>query len=351
MKKNKCLGCSILMMVLIAGLMMISPITAKADYTYRINIVLGGTGEENAAFLSDLSSGLAVVSNGASVKISEDKNVITILGLDYNDEIIFNPKNSVAISTPEGDYTKYYVKGVRRSGADAVSTKSAFKVTQDDSYVIAYGVGSVIPYTVSYKDTDGNDLLATETFYAALGEEIYIPYRYISGYTPNAYNIHCGSVKENQAFVFTYTKGTATQGTQTINETRTEYENVGGGTTYTYVEGDPEYVYQTIPRPAEQGTINNRDAGGAGQAAGAGEGGAAEGAGDAGGQAGETIADEDTPLGVEDVIDITDEDVAKGVDDSLKAGDYKRYAIIAAVFGLFVFILALIATIKYTRKD
>ena len=120
------------------------------------------------------------------------------------------------------------------------------------------------------------------------------------------------------------------------------------------MEGDPEYVYQTIPRPAEQGTINNRDAGGAGQAAGAGEGGAAEGAGDAGeagGQAGETIADEDTPLGVEDVIDITDDDVAKGVDDSLKAGDYKRYAIIAAVFGLFVFILALIATIKYTRKD
>ena len=351
MKNIKRIGCSFLMIVFMLSFMIANPIIAKADYTYKINIVLGGTGEENASFTTDWSSGLSVSSEGAVVKISSDKTVITISGLAYNDEIVINPKSIVKITASDDSYSKYYVKGIRRSGADAAPTKSAFAVTKDDSYVIAYGVGAVVPYTVSYKDTAGTKLLETETFYAAEGEEIYIPYRYVSGYTPNAYNLHCKSVKANQAFEFVYTKGTGGGGV--INETRTETENISDGTTVTTVQGSPEYVYQTVSGPRQQGTINNRAAGG-GQG---GQGGQAEGGGNAGGgngdQNGESIEDANTPTGPQDVIDIEDEEVAKGItDEEGFMNNIMRYAMILTLIGILAIILVIVTSIKWKgNKD
>lgn len=350
MKNIKKIGCSFLMIVFMASFIIANPIIAKADYTYRINIVLGGTGEENASFSNDLSAGLSVAGEGAVVNISADKTVITISGLDYNDEIIINPKSIVNIATSEDSYSKYYVKGIRRSGANAAPSKSAFAVTQDDSYVIAYGVGATVPYTVSYKDTDGNKLLETETFYAAEGEEIYIPYRYVSGYTPNAYNLHCSSVKANQAFEFVYTRGT---GGGVINETRTETENISGGTSYTTVEGSPEYVYQTIQGQRQQGTVNNRGT----TATQGGQGGqdGQNAAGNAGGgnedQNSESIEDEETPTGTQDVIDITDEEVAKGISDEAIMDGLMRYSIVLAIIGIMAIIMVIVLSIKNKRTD
>ena len=348
MKNIKRIGCSFLILALMLSFIITNPIIAKADYTYRINIVLGGTGEENASFINDWGAGLSVASEKAVVKISGDKTVITIEGLDYNDEIIINPKSIVAINKTEDSYSKYYVKGIRRSGADAAPTKSAFVVTQDDSYVIAYGVGATVPYTVSYKDVGGNKLLETETFYAAEGEEIYIPYRYVDGYTPNTYNLHCSSVKANQAFEFIYTKGTAGG---VINETRTETENISGGTTYSTVEGAPEYVYQTIPSERQQGVVNNRNTGGGQgeQDADSNEGGNA--GGGAGGQNSEGIEDGETPTGIPDVIDITDEEVAKGIDEEAFKDNLIRYAIVLALIGIMAIIVVIVLSIKNRRSE
>ncbi|MBE5911507.1 hypothetical protein [Pseudobutyrivibrio sp.] len=322
----------ILMMVMAVTVMM--PLTAKAEsYTYRINIVLGGTAETKAEFLNDLSSSLTVVSNTASVSFN-GADCITISDLMYEDSVAFDPKSAVAIT---GENAKYYVKGMRVSGANDVVSKSAFTVTQDDSYVIAYGVGSSVPYTVKYLDNAGNSLLETATYYGALGEEVYVPYRFISGYTPNAYNLHVDKLAENQEFIFTYTKAA---GGNTVYNTSTS-------TSYSTVQGAPSYTYQSVAR--DLGTINNRDQqAGGNQAGGGNQGGEAAAAGEgeqAGGDA-TTIDDTETPLGVEDVIDIKDEEVAKAVATNALLDSYKKYAFVILIIGIAVIFITVLASAK-----
>ena len=326
--------CSILIMILAFCISL--PITAKASYTYKIKMIIGGTGDENAAFVNDLSSGLTVISDTATVALSNDKSSIEISDLQYGDDIVFDPKSSVEISAVET--SKYYVKGIRRSGADSVSTKSAFTVDRDETYVIAYGVGEVVPYQVSYLDEAGVSLASTATFYGALGEEIYIPYRYIEGYVPNTLNIHCISLKESQKFEFIYRKGSATADAQTAS-------SGNGRTEYSSIAGEPEYIYQSVSRPGDAtGTVNNRS--GLNVAAGNND-------DDNNGEAnvGEaTIQEDETPLGIEDVMEISDEEVARigEKDDILTI--YKRYAILVTVFGLMSIITTMIVSAKKKEK-
>lgn len=322
-----------LFLIMIMAVTAVMPMTAKAEnYTYRINIVLGGTADVNAAFLEDLSASLTVVSDTATVSLT-GADCITISDLMYEDSVSFDPRSAVAIS---GENAKYYVKGMRVSGANDVVSKSAFTVTQDDSYVIAYGVGSSVPYTVKYLDEAGNSLLETATFYGALGEEVYVPYRFISGYVPNAYNLHSDSLVENQEFVFTYKKGSSQN---TVYNTSTS-------TSYSTVQGAPSYTYQSVSR--DMGVVNNRDQqAGGNQAAGGGNAGDAAAGGQAGETAGDTtIEDTETPLAVEDVIDIEDEEVAKAVASSALIDTYKRYAFVILLIGMVVVLVTALATAK-----
>ena len=332
MKLIRILGSSFLTLALVTGLFITTGFESQAAYSYEVSFILGGTKDEGASFNSDLSSGLSVVSDTAKVEVLADRIVVS--ELQYNDEIVFNPKSAVAIANEDATTpAKYYVKGVRRSGSNDASTKSAFFVTQDDSYVIAYGVGAAVPYEVRYVDGAGNALAESATYYGVLGEELYIPYRYIDGYEPNASNLHCNSLKENQIFEFVYQKATAPAGTITyIDDSRTEYSTVQGST---------EYVYEAVPRPAAEtvnaGVTNNRNAARGGNAA------AEEQNVDE--QDAEQIDEPDVPAGREDVVDvqeIEDEEVPqKGFDE--KAFDYiKRYCIVIAFLGMLIILITVI---------
>lgn len=329
---------------LILSMLLFLRVDVDAAYDYKVKFIIGGTGQENAKFISNPEA-LVLVSDTATAAISEDGKELIISGLQYDDEIIFDPKLGVGI-TPvtvtdedgnEFSYTKYLVKGIRRSGADKWVAKSAFQVKNDETYVIAYGVGTIVSYKVNYLDAAGNELIPTATYYGLLGEEVYIPYRYVDGYVPNAYNIDVLFLEENQEFTFTYDKSQLPAGTTTYeSSTRTEYSTV---------MGQPQYIYQTVPRqlPGQIAqTATNATAG-----AGAGNNDTAD-AGD--NSDGVVIDDEETPLGVQDIVKIGERPVPRAI-----VGDrgYSRnfgFAIIVVIIGMVGLLISSFITIKDNKN-
>lgn len=110
------------------------------------------------------------------------------------------------------DGSKYYIRGIREAGRDNDTslTTPSFVITGDTDLVVSYGVlGDNVKYTVQYVDEDGNALLPSETFYGNVGDSPVIAYRYIEGYTPQAYNL-TGKLLADETknvYTFTYTAG------------------------------------------------------------------------------------------------------------------------------------------------
>lgn len=329
---NKITGL-ILSMTLVLGLAATFPMAAKAaesqPYTYTIKIILGGTGEEGAKF------------------VGTDSDCITVGGLNYGDEFIFDPKVKVEISPVttkdeagnEVYYSKYYVKGMRRSGSNDTVSSSAFTVTQDETYVIAYGVGEVVPYTVRFIDESGNRLLDDATYYGAEGEEVYVPHRYIDGYVSNTDNIHIKALVANQVVDFIYTK----------NVGKTVYRN-SETVNYSTVHGAAEPIYQVIPRQTvENLPVNNNrvQAGDAdSEAAVAQTGEAVDDEGDA-----TEITEPEVPLSGRQELTIPDEDVPEALVDIGDEHRYVSYFIIIALMGIVILAIALAGIYKIDKDD
>ena len=88
------------------------------------------------------------------------------------------------------DESKYYVKGIKPSGADASNAESRFAdasfiVTKDRDYVVIYGLlKDPVKYSVYYLDANGNELLPHEEFTANIGDKPIVGYRAVDGYIP-----------------------------------------------------------------------------------------------------------------------------------------------------------------------
>ena len=343
MKKIKFLLGFSLMMTMLCSL--ISPVLANAEeYTYQISIVLGGTEEIQAAFEDDMSDSMTIISSGDTLNVSSNADEIKITGLKYNDQISFNPKASVSIA--DGANSKYYVKGMRVSGSNDVVSESTFTVTKDNSYVMAYGVGAVVPYTVKYLDGAGNALAQQNTFYGAVGDEIFVPYKFIDGYVPNALNLHTFSLKENDEFVFTYTKASGAGGS---------VYNTSSVTTYGSVEGERQTRYQFVPAQVQQVAGNEQAGGQTGLIARNqnDNNGNGNDVNDGNANDGVTIEDSQTPTSVDEVIDIDDEEVAKAGEVETMFDVLERTAIVITLLGLLLILVTIGATIKEkldTRK-
>ena len=112
------------------------------------------------------------------------------------------------------DKDKYYLLGIRESGKDNNTTPTAeqleeeFTVTEDQDYVVAYGVkGKQVAYTVQFQTEDGTDLAPPETYYGNIGDRPVVAFLYIDGYLPQAYNL-TGTLQSDPAaniFTFVYT--------------------------------------------------------------------------------------------------------------------------------------------------
>lgn len=336
------------------------PAEVKAAYTYTVELSLAGSGSEKASYTSDALDSVSVertvaaqstFGNGYNKKIEGDKLVIT--GLQYGDRVDVAEKDMISLAPVETtdadgntvELRKYVVSGIRKSGANDKVSGSSFEVTKDASYVVAYGVGTVVPYTVRYVDASGKALREADTYYGLLNQETYVSYKYVDGYVPNAYNYRVVSLKENQEIVFTYTPGSISNTTTTVND--------GTSYNYSYVNGATTYDYQTVNNPVATG-----GAGGGGNGANAGDNGAggAGGAGNnggAGGQAGDAdnagagddstaIEDEATPTAPEDTITIEDEAVSKAGGLSETTTIYVVICIIVILLAVMVFVVAFV---------
>ncbi len=284
--------------------------TSDKGYTYTVKLHLGGV---QGAHFADNAGDTLVIKN-----------------LHYGDRVTLDASQLVDITPEEGE-TQYYVKGIRLAGANDLQSASAFTVTKDVDYVVAYGVGATIPVTVKYVDTNGTALQPEETFYAKEGEELYVSYKYVDGYLPDAYNKHTSSLEAGTTFTFTYTKGAHSINGGTVNDgTSYSYEYVNGQatTTYDYVEG------QATSTPGVTVTSNTGNRGNGGNSSDAES---ADASADGQDQT-ETEDQEpaDGPVEIEE-IDDTQTPLNNGVLDSDKTPVYATIAI--AILGLLALIL------------
>lgn len=347
MKNSKRFLGAFLSLICVLSLLLVMPITAEANYTYTANIVVGDV--DDASFdksaitvtdkagteRSDYSIDL-VKRSTASGDLVDYKLVIS--NLSYKDKISFDANKLVKL----GADSKYYVKGMRISGSDDLinpsgNTNVDIQVTADETYVVAYGIGKIIPYKVKYLGENDQALYEEETLYGAEGEVLVVPARHIPDYTPDVVEKKVELVKDT-VVIFKYTKLEPTVITE--NVTKNEVVYVKGDTVYKYeyqyLDSEPQVV--TTTNPGQTVTNNRREAGatrttgnaettttiiggnatgntadaneaGAGEAGKAGKAGAEDSAST--GEGTTTIDDDSVPLAGEDVTSIPENDVPK----------------------------------------
>ncbi|MFQ8897391.1 MAG: hypothetical protein ACLR71_03370 [[Clostridium] scindens] len=204
---------------------------------------------------------------GGSAQISGG-DAIRITGLRAGDVVVLDATAGM-VDLKNGD--KYYIKGVRESGRDNNTVAdSAFTVTKDAEYVVAYGIqGDMVSYTVNYQDGGGNELAPSRTYYGAVGDKPVIAYQYIEGYRPDAYNLTktLGKNEADNVFTFTYTQSSVQQpaaggeGTEGGTDTGTPATTATPGTTAGGGAGTAGAGTATAAGTVETPTVENPDGG------------------------------------------------------------------------------------------
>ena len=179
---------------------MTANVFAAEEYTYKVTFYAGAQGTFSGE--DDLSV------EGSEYTITREADKITVSGLKAGSVVSFNAQKGGAVSLDTD--SKYYVKGIRKSGRDNSTVEaSAFRVTEDQDYVVAYGVkGNLTSYTVNYVDAEGNAIAESATYYGNVGDKPIVAYRYVEGYLPQAYGL-TKTLSENAAenvFTFEYSR-------------------------------------------------------------------------------------------------------------------------------------------------
>lgn len=271
----------------------------EEEYTYTVRLYAGNQGELTGEGIR--------APEGASVTANKDQVVIS--GLKYGDTVYMVPQDAAEVSD-----SRYYVRGVRRSGRDnSEATESSFAVGSDRDYVIAYGIkGDMVAYTVNYMDASGNVLLESDTYYGNLGERQYVSARYVDGYQPQAYNLVMTLAANEAENVFNFVYTPVQTGTTPAPEN---------------LAGTPGTSADNLQTPAEvpENPAGTEAPAGAEDPAGAGQ---------------EELPDADVPVGG-DQTQIPDADTPLGLDDlddpevPLASGDMERPGTVMSYFPMY----------------
>lgn len=323
------------------------PITAKA-YNYTINISLASTDDAEFISVDEMIKNKALSMENGEAHI--EGNILKLTGLNYGEKVSFNPQEAVKVSSE----SKYHVKGMRIAGTNMVLAAGAFDVFEDQTYVIAYGVGDIVPYLVHFVNKNGEELLDSATYYAAAGEAVYIPYKYIEGYVPDKYNIPVDHLpkpddKGNPAeYTFVYTEGKEAKVDNTVVEVVEE--------TVTY--GAPIYTFETKHLSSRLDS-NDNSAANAGEEANS-EGTnrtevprdpAADGLVEMAGENSESSNDSTNPADVaedDEIVEIEDEDVALAGGEEYNR--FNRNMIICLLMAVSAILVILVTLFTATRK-
>ena len=282
----------------------------EKEYTYTVTLFAGNQGSFNGTGGVHVIGGSAQISGGDAIRIT---------GLRAGDVVVLDATAGM-VDLKNGD--KYYIKGVRESGRDNNTVAdSAFTVTKDAEYVVAYGIqGDMVSYTVNYQDGGGNELAPSRTYYGAVGDKPVIAYQYIEGYRPDAYNLTktLGKNEADNVFTFTYTQSSVQQ-----------------------------------PAAGGEGTEGGTDTGTPGTTAGGGAGTAGAGTATAAGTV-ETPTVENPDGGVpQATVDLDDEDTPKANIDASDSDTVRNTSPVPIVLGIVVAVIALgalIGTYVYFKK-
>ena len=257
---------------------------------------------------------------GDNGTIDGSAGVLVISDIPYNSQISFDMARVAA-----NDGSKYYPKGLRVAGEDALAALS-FRVTRDMDYVVAYGMkGKMVEYTVNYVDAlNGAVLAASQSFFGNVGDKPIVAYKYINGYQPEFYNI-TGTLQEgvNNVFTFRYNR--------IVVETPAAPVVPGGNNTPGGAQGGTQGGNVILPGQNGQG--------GAGTPGGAQSG--AQGGTPGGAPGGASGTPEQTPPPPEEILDI---DVPLAGPESAPSGEsMSRSVPISVILGLLLALLAAIA--------
>lgn len=294
----------------------------EKEYTYTVTLFAGNQGTFNGTGGVHVIGGSAQISGGDAIRIT---------GLRAGDVVVLDATAGM-VDLKNGD--KYYIKGVRESGRDNNTVAdSAFTVTKDAEYVVAYGIqGDMVSYTVNYQDGGGNELAPSRTYYGAVGDKPVIAYQYIEGYRPDAYNLTktLGKNEADNVFTFTYTQSS-------VQQPAAGGEGTEGGTD----TGTPATT-ATTGTTATPGTTAGGGAGTAGA-------GTATAAGTV-----ETPTVENPDGGVpQATVDLDDEDTPKANIDASDSDTVRNTSPVPIVLGIVVAVIALgalIGTYVYFKK-
>ncbi len=220
------------------------------------------------------------LSAGAHAAFEDGSDVCVYPGRPAGGQVSLEAKVNELNEALERQNSKYYVLGVRLSGHEELMPQ-AFGVQRDEIYVVAYGIrGAMVDCTIRYVDAAGNPLAASRILRANVGDKPIVPYAYIEGYEPQAYNL-TKTISENpeeNVFTFVYTPAAAPAAGP----------------------GDTETVYVTVDVPAEPGVAAP---GGAVPA----PGGAAAGPEAPAGPGAEELPENPTPLAPQEVLDLDEQ--------------------------------------------
>lgn len=283
--------------------------------------------------------------------------------------------------------SKYYAKGIRLAGLDNIRSdknrdgkntagevtvmaanvnantgalEGSTVVTEDTDFVVAYGImANRVSFTVTYTDTEGNELAEPQTFFGDIGDVPATAPVYIEGYVPDASLLTKTLVEDESQNVFPFVYTRLAQGYQTEENPDT------GGVDVVAPDGStaPGVYVPNITFPGLTGTGTGTTTGGDTAAAGTGAGaGVAAGAGAAGGAAEptpitaeplvtdagtEVLADDGTPLSTPQEESLDDDETAlssgiqeAGAEAPVADSNWQLWAIGAVVLAAaIVFIL------------
>lgn len=194
------------------------------------------------------SSGLATAYKGTTYRVTvysgnqgtfaDGKTQVVVEDQKPGDTFSFE---GITLKVPES--SKYYAKGVRLAALDNVRSDKnrdgkniagaethlyanvaadgklvgSAPITEDTDFVVAYGIlANRVAYTVTYTDTDGNQLAEPQTFFGDIGDVPATAPAYIEGYVPDAALLTKTLVADESqnVFPFVYTKLASGQTTE-----------------------------------------------------------------------------------------------------------------------------------------
>lgn len=252
---------------------------------------------------------------------------IVMSNLKYGAFVSFDVQKDGVVTLNNSD--KYYVKGLRKSGRDNSETDeleaSRYSVTVkgDADYVVAYGIkGNQVAYTVNYQDVDGNELLASNTYYGNVGDKPVVAYQYVEGYTPQALAL-TKTLSENSAenvFTFRYTP----IGTTVVT--------IPGETTTvtTVVPGTTNVETITVPATTSAGTTETDTT-------------TDTDAGIDSNQDTQTIEEDQTPQGTQEIQDLDEDETPLSRDADIDQGKVKKGFPVAAGIAIGICGVAVLA--------